>query len=929
MSSGTTAKVRLVRCPKCRRILPEMPNIPVYQCGGCFTTLQAKSRAQTTSSLPETRAEETNILDRVSEDKESSSSSHEASLHCADECPSNQNCGTDQIQYRNIGGDNVKGKNIVSDDESNMSDQNGSEDKFGGEKLDYNRSIDSQKSGTDVSKAEETDTELVIGANLSNEASSNGSHQNDCLPKELDFLEKGELLQPASVRTHLKVKDNDESLSFAAKVKAEKEIDKRSNNGELVDTKGSTSTITTCSPTGESVSSDVSTSSDEQLKQSQKTVDSAREQLEQTPETAFHGLDRLRSTATRYASSNEQLEQPQETAPDGLYRLRSTDTFYASPDEQLEETSLHGLDRLRSIDTFYASPNEQLDQPLETDRHGLDRVRSTDTFDPTSSVNPSSDLTATLVHLLKSPTTRSSRAYYDDGVSSYEEADDQLHNRHNYGSKHAYKVANHVGSDVRSRRDRVPVSSNYGMQQHFRNSAAIPPERTHYPLKYSKLDQDELLESERLSHPGRNRKNFERDEYLPHHSFYRRESRATSNQLPNELYYSSNYASPDRPANLDQEKQKLLRMVYELQDQLNKASLNDTATGGVSWKDHQIPMYYNHEVEPEQSFHNLVPPRYSGPVREGSSWSQQRKYSHIPFSAEATIGRHQPDHSLCCCPQERKWSAQLPPSGPGYKKGHCRIHSRPNLYSSYGSCPSSPQRHVDPPFSMYSNSRGAQSDDQRHIDYGVRGYMKEENHLPKRHLRPLAGGAPIITCPCCLKQLQLPADFLLFKRRCHRLKCGACSEVLKFSLVNNTHLMPYMPVSEAPPPSEVDEHSDAIHKRNFTSAPHVDYPSISCSDDCGQPFCKSCSRGNAVERKTAYGSLQHEKERKRSYLNERPSKGKNPVIEYDSAGPSTSTSRSKIKSSEIEELQEEALRDESSPLHRLMGYSSAREVIYS
>ncbi|RZC55978.1 hypothetical protein C5167_014827 [Papaver somniferum] len=35
-------KVRLVRCPKCRGLLPELPNVPLYKCGGCGATLRAK-----------------------------------------------------------------------------------------------------------------------------------------------------------------------------------------------------------------------------------------------------------------------------------------------------------------------------------------------------------------------------------------------------------------------------------------------------------------------------------------------------------------------------------------------------------------------------------------------------------------------------------------------------------------------------------------------------------------------------------------------------------------------------------------------------------------------------------------------------------------------------------------------------------------------
>ncbi|KAL5551933.1 hypothetical protein UlMin_002109 [Ulmus minor] len=37
-------KVRLVRCPTCRNLLPELPEYSVYQCGGCGTVLRAKKQ---------------------------------------------------------------------------------------------------------------------------------------------------------------------------------------------------------------------------------------------------------------------------------------------------------------------------------------------------------------------------------------------------------------------------------------------------------------------------------------------------------------------------------------------------------------------------------------------------------------------------------------------------------------------------------------------------------------------------------------------------------------------------------------------------------------------------------------------------------------------------------------------------------------------
>ncbi|MCL7051943.1 hypothetical protein MKW94_006195 [Papaver nudicaule] len=41
---SNSSKLRLVRCPKCENLLPELQNVPVYQCGGCGAVLQAKKQ---------------------------------------------------------------------------------------------------------------------------------------------------------------------------------------------------------------------------------------------------------------------------------------------------------------------------------------------------------------------------------------------------------------------------------------------------------------------------------------------------------------------------------------------------------------------------------------------------------------------------------------------------------------------------------------------------------------------------------------------------------------------------------------------------------------------------------------------------------------------------------------------------------------------
>lgn len=40
--SENAAEVRLVRCPKCQNLLPEVTDYDVYQCGGCGAVLRGK-----------------------------------------------------------------------------------------------------------------------------------------------------------------------------------------------------------------------------------------------------------------------------------------------------------------------------------------------------------------------------------------------------------------------------------------------------------------------------------------------------------------------------------------------------------------------------------------------------------------------------------------------------------------------------------------------------------------------------------------------------------------------------------------------------------------------------------------------------------------------------------------------------------------------
>ncbi|GER30287.1 hypothetical protein STAS_06221 [Striga asiatica] len=85
MAEGT--KVRLVRCPKCENLLPELPDFSLYQCGGCGAVLKAKHKGVLEDELPDISddgtgqeiREESNVVE-ASEVKMANAENFEASI---------------------------------------------------------------------------------------------------------------------------------------------------------------------------------------------------------------------------------------------------------------------------------------------------------------------------------------------------------------------------------------------------------------------------------------------------------------------------------------------------------------------------------------------------------------------------------------------------------------------------------------------------------------------------------------------------------------------------------------------------------------------------------------------------------------------------------------------------------------------------------
>lgn len=216
-----------------------------------------------------------------------------------------------------------------------------------------------------------------------------------------------------------------------------------------------------------------------------------------------------------------------------------------------------------------------------------------------------------------------------------------------------------------------------------------------------------------------------------------------SNQFRNEFQSRASYHLPRRLEDAERERQELLRMVYNLEEQLEKTRYLEGRSRG-----------------------NLGP---------------------LPFSGELTFNSHLTRQSYNCRPKDWRHSAPLP--HPMSHHSNVLPSPNPSYYSSYSYCPSSPQHYAG--FELPLRSGELQFNFRRNRDYAMERHLKVKHCYDKIHLMPITGAAPFITCYCCFKLLQLPVDFLVSKRRLHQLKCGSCSEVLRFFLHDRVHLMPY------------------------------------------------------------------------------------------------------------------------------------------
>ncbi|KAK1270850.1 hypothetical protein QJS04_geneDACA005803 [Acorus gramineus] len=137
-----------------------------------------------------------------------------------------------------------------------------------------------------------------------------------------------------------------------------------------------------------------------------------------------------------------------------------------------------------------------------------------------------------------------------------------------------------------------------------------------------------------------------------------------------------------------------------------------------------------------------------------------------------------------------------------------------------------------------------------------------DRHRPMmlHHVLPVSGGAPFIVCYKCRASLQLPVDFLLSRRkRCHKLRCGACDKVLAFTLLYGTLLVPNSDSAMQNFLSKAEgsvESSYATHEHSYAEGEPISY-----SEEYEMSFEKSYStEGERPLVPSPYSERSNEKE---------------------------------------------------------------------
>ncbi|KAM0948029.1 putative zinc-ribbon domain, plant, protein enhanced disease resistance 4 [Dioscorea sansibarensis] len=131
------------------------------------------------------------------------------------------------------------------------------------------------------------------------------------------------------------------------------------------------------------------------------------------------------------------------------------------------------------------------------------------------------------------------------------------------------------------------------------------------------------------------------------------------------------------------------------------------------------------------------------------------------------------------------------------RKSNFRGDRKSKSLKQHVPCPSCPPREVKHLCSHHlsacchhsrePNSRQHETERKEEDDHKNLNLKPKKPANSKVYCLPVQKGAPFVICSECMNVLHLPPDFLVSKKRWHKLQCGACSQVLVFTFRARAH----------------------------------------------------------------------------------------------------------------------------------------------
>ncbi|XP_042475869.1 protein ENHANCED DISEASE RESISTANCE 4-like [Macadamia integrifolia] len=960
MTSIATAEVRFVRCPKCGKVLVE-PKHPLYTCGGCGVILKAKNRknGRSVSSGSLEKSSQKNQLEHDAGFAKLTSSG-QTENHCdIKECSSNLNtkeqaesadCSIEPSGNRNLNGVSLGESECLSDLNviKQLEDQleHDSEDVKSTGSVPIENYSDNKECSSDLSVKDQIEsTDCFIEPSEPSESSNflNGVSSGDSdLSSDLNVTDQVEVSSGDSeCSSNLNAKEKMESTDCCIEPSENKNFLNGVSSGDSECSSDPSmkerieSTACSMKPSGSrNFLNGVSAGDSLGLDDGKEQIESGNCAIKQSGSTSF-----LKGVSSGDFSSHEREENSSEAG-----RNTQTDEHDASqsPDSELSSggnsssiASQRQSDESNPTKMNLAALKKQLQQSQETSHHESDNTRSVETVEASRTAENgkiSEGLSGTPDGISKYPTARSCHAY-DGSVSSYDERDDQVPEQPSHLPKRSWfkrqVEAEFPPNKERPRREdglKNKIGNNPEVRHQGRKLLSISSGEKH-GLKWegSKIQAQGQLgspDSDGL-HPRKNWMRTERDGFWSRESFQRGFPSDYENGRP------SNYRHEEFPRRTSScssskadyfEQMELLRKLDELRDQLRRSYTQRGMANGrfpprstqqvkqqplchsYEQLDSKVP--YSHDANYHRHPHAPYGPR--------KNRCQKCESSQVHFSGQGTNCRNHVGYSCYhCCPKDWQCRTRLPPSGTSYNNMGRSAH---RCCEPYGSSSATQPKNTNSCFSQQGCRMHYQ--DKGFMDHDLqKKYYRDRRHPIKKYCQPIAGGAPFVICYMCSTLLQLPKDFLS-QKRIYQLQCSACSQVLKFSLQNRTHIIP-----------EVDNSSDAITGRNLVSISHAnDCPQgepVSYSDNCETSRSKSSSTEGGV---LPFPILQGNEEVPEDSHSEEKVQGKNKSV-FKQSGSHYKT-YSEVSESTVASLEGKvAPRVSSSPLHQLLGYSSPSELI--